>query len=101
MTVLLSFDDVASEVSFPPETTRLCSAIEDFAASLTATHPCLFSRAPRCDSEDVAALLHMSLDQCRHLLAAYQSLVSTNASPGVDEGKDGDDEPPMDDDIPF
>lgn len=101
MTALLSFTDVSWEVSDPPELTRLGFAIDSFTASLAAAHPGIFSRAPRCDSEDIAALLHMSLDQCRHLLSAYQSLLSTNVSPGVDEGNDGDNELPRDDDIPF
>jgi len=65
-------------------------------------------RPPVLPVEDIAALLHMSLDQCRHLLAAYDSLVSTNAlwlfePQGGEEDDEGEDEQETDDDedIPF
>jgi hypothetical protein len=65
-----------SSVSEPPETESLRASIDAFIASLTVAHPSMLSRAPVCDIEHIVALLHMSLDHCRHLVAAYDALMS-------------------------
>lgn len=99
-------DDGDVELSEPPETLSLRGSIDAFIASLTAAHPRIFARPPVCDLEDLAALLHMSLDHCRDILAAYDALVSTNAvwlfdSPRDEETVDPDDDDSDDEDIPF
>jgi hypothetical protein len=98
--------DVSSEVSEPPETAPLRASIDAIMASLVAAHPCIFMRPPVIPVEDIAALLHMSLDHCRHLLAAYDSLMSDDAvwlfDPQGGEDDDEDEQKTDDDeDIPF
>jgi hypothetical protein len=108
VTDFLPGGDVTWEVSEPPETTPLRASIDAFVASLTTAHPCIFMRPPEIPLEDIAALLHMSLEHCRDLLAAYDFLMSTDAvwlfdSPCVDEADDDDDDEHEadEDDIPF
>ncbi len=103
---MIGLHDDDSELNEPPETTPLRGSIDAFTASLTAAHPCIFSRSPVCDLEHLAALLHMSLDSCRELLDAYDALASTDAiwlfdAPRDDETDGRDDHGEPDDDIPF
>ncbi len=108
---LIHSGDVTSEIPDATATAPLRASINAFAASLAAAHPCIFMRSPVCEVEHIAALLHMSLDYCRDLLAVYDSLLYADAGwvfepfeprrgerddEGDDEHETGDD-----DDIPF
>lgn len=90
----------------PPEAAPLRASMDAFTASLLEAHPCIFMRPPALPIEDIAALLHMSLDHCRELLAVYDSIASADAvwlfdplggeQEDEDEAQTGDDE-----DLPF
>ena len=93
--------DSDSDLHEPPQIAALCASIEVFRTSLTSAHPALLSRHPGSNLEAMALLLHMRLDECRHLLRAYDFLTLGDACwrfrSDVDhEPKEGDAE-----DLPF
>lgn len=100
-----SCPDVDLDLLEPPEIVSLCASIEVFTSSLTSAHPTLLSRDPVSDLEVMAFLLHMHLDECRHLLRTYDCLTFGDACWSFDSDGDQDDEQEEADDdgedIPF
>ena len=79
MTASCPDSDSDIELHEPPQIAALWASIEVFSSSLTSAHPALLSCHPGSNLEAMALLLHMRLDECRHLLRAYDFLILGDA----------------------